>query len=78
MSILKIQIKNVEIDRVSEFNVIGVIVDEHITWKPHIEKIRVTISRITGIMCKPQCTLQSSILLKIYNALILTHFNYGL
>ena len=75
---LKIQMNNVEIDRVSEFNFLGVIVDEHITWKPHIEKIRVKISRIIGIMRKLQCTLTSSILLKIYNSLILPHFNYGL
>ena len=29
-------------------------------------------------MRKLQCTLTSSILLKIYNSLILPHFNYGL
>ena len=75
---LRIQMNNVEIDRVSEFNFLGVIVDEHITWKPHIEKIRVKISRIIGIMRTLQCTLTSSILLKIYNSLILPHFNYGL
>ena len=40
---LRILMNNVEIDRVSEFNFLGVIVDEHITWKPHIEKIRVKI-----------------------------------
>ena len=55
--VLKIQINNVEIDRVSEFNFFGVIVDEHITWKPHIAKIRFNISRIIGIMRKLQCTL---------------------
>ena len=54
---LKIQMNNVEIDRVSEFNFLCVIVDEHITWKPHIEKIRVKISRIIGIMRKLQCIL---------------------
>ena len=52
--VLKIQMNNVEIDRVSEFNFLGVIVDEHITWKPHIEIIRVKISRIIGIMRKLQ------------------------
>ena len=41
-------------------------------------KIRVKISRIIGIMRKLQCTLTSSILLKIYNSLILPYFNYGL
>ena len=46
IQVLKIRMNNVEIDRVSEFNFLGVIVDEHITWKPHIEKIRVKISRI--------------------------------
>ena len=61
--VLKIQMNNVEIDRVSEFNFLGVIVDEHITRKPHIEKIRVKISRTTGILRKLRCTLPSSILL---------------
>ena len=36
--VLKIQMNNVEIDRVSEFIFLCVIVVEHITWKPHIEK----------------------------------------
>ena len=72
---LKIQMNNVEIDRVSEFNLLGVIVE---TWKPHIEKIRVKISRVVRIVSKLQCTLPSSILLKIYNSLKLSHFNYGL
>ena len=36
--VLKIQMNNVEIDRVSEFIFLCVIVDEHITWKPHIER----------------------------------------
>ena len=76
--VLKIQMNNVDIDRVSEFNFLGVIVDEHITWKPHIEKFRVKISRIIGITRKLQCTLASSILLKIYKSLILPHFNYCL
>ena len=48
--VLKIQMNNVEIDRVSESNFLGVIVDEHITWKLHIEKIMVKISRIIGRM----------------------------
>ena len=71
---LKIQMNNVEIDRVSEFNFFGVNVDEHITWKLHIEKIRVKNSRIIGIMLELQCTLPS---LKIDKSLILPHFNYG-
>ena len=76
--VLKIQMNNVEIDRASEFNFLCVIVDEHITWKPHLEKIRVNILRIIRIMRKLQCTLPSSVLLKNYNSLILPHFNYGL
>ena len=69
---------NIEVDRISEFNLFGVIVNEHITWKPLIELIRVEISRITGILRKLQCTLRSSILLVIYSLAYITYYLYYL
>ena len=48
----KIEINNLKIDRVSKFDFLGVILDENLNWKDHINKISTKISRVIGILCK--------------------------
>ncbi len=48
VSILKL--KKVIIERVTEFNVLGLTLDEHLTWKCHINKLSSKISQCMGIL----------------------------
>ncbi len=36
---LTLKIDNVNIERVAEFNFLGLTLDEHLTWKCHVNKI---------------------------------------
>ena len=71
-------IRQVTIEKVSEFNFLGVLIDESLTWKSHINKISSKISKGTGILCRLKNLLPEKILLNIYNALILPYLNYAI
>ena len=71
-------INNTKIEYVEKFNFLGIVIDNHLKFKPHVETISKKISKITGIMNKLKNFLPSVALLHIYNALIAPHLNYGI
>lgn len=75
---LKLVINNIEITQSSEFNFLGITIDETLSWQSHINNIGNKISRATGIMNKLKNFLPQNILLTLYNSLILPHIYYGI
>ena len=75
---LNIQIEGIDIERVSEFNFLGITLDDHLRWNKHIDKISNKMSRNIGILNCLKHFLPISTKLTIYNSLILSHINYGL
>ena len=73
-----IKIDNTEIERVKEFNLLGIKISEHMTWKSHTDMISNKISRISGILNKMKHFLPLSVKLNIYNGLVLPHLHYGI
>ena len=73
-----IQINNTNIECVNDFNFLGIVIDKHLTWNNHIDKIASKLSKIIGIMNKLKEYLPSYILQTIYNSLVLPHLNYGI
>ena len=74
---LKLLINNTPIECVSEFNFLGVVIDKHITWNSHIQKISGKIACIAGTLTRLKRFLPKAILKIIYNALIQPHLNFG-
>ena len=73
-----LKINNIEIERVTQFNFLGLIIDCNLNWKKHFDHISLKISKAIGIMYRLKSIYPEYILLNIYNALILPHFNYCL
>ena len=71
-------INNEPIIRTSEFDFLGVIVHENLSWKPHVAKISIKIARTTGVLKRLQHTIPKHILKLLYNSLILPHLCYGI
>jgi hypothetical protein len=65
------------IKRVEEFNFLGLTVQENLSWKPHINKISLKISRTIGTLKRLQYSLPTATLKTIYNSLILPHLNFS-
>ena len=69
---------NTRIECVNNFNFLGIIIDKHLTWRNHIDKIASKLSKITGIMNELKEYSPQNILPTIYNSLVLPHLNYGI
>ena len=74
----QIKIKDTCIERVLSFNYLGLLIDEHLSWTPHVNNIATKISKYTGVLCRLKHFIPSFILKTLYNSLILPHFTYGI
>ena len=54
----------------------GVIVDEHFSWNDQIQNIVLKSSKGIGMIQRIKKCVPQSTLLKIYNAIVLSHFDY--
>ena len=71
-------IDHVNIEYVNEFNFLGLMLDQHLNWKPHINMVSMKISKTIGIMYRLKNIFPKQAMLNIYNALVLSYLNYGL
>ena len=66
------------LDRVQQTKFLGVIIDDCLTWKDHINCISKTVSRNIGVMHKLKHFIPDRILFTLYCTLILPYLNYGI
>ena len=74
---LNIILVGVSLNRVRSTKFLGLIIDENLTWKHHIDAISKTISRNTGMLTKLKHSIPENILYSLYCTLILPYINYG-
>ena len=78
---MNLKIDNTDIEFVTHFNYLGIIIDTHLSWKSHTNMISQKIAKTIGIMCKLKMFVPSIILQTIYSSLIslfkLCNFNMG-
>ena len=75
---LTLKIDNTIIERVTKFNLLGIYINENLTWKTHIDYLSSKLARTTGIRNRLKHFLPLDVKMKIYNSLIASHLNYGL
>ena len=68
---MNIQIHNDQITRVSKTKLLGVLIDENLTWKDQINNVKTNLSRITGLMHRAIHVLGTTSLLTLYYSLFL-------
>ena len=78
VSIPYLEIDEVQIDCVDNFNFLGLTLDKNMNWNKHIQKISTKVSQKVGIINKLKSFLSVKILLLLYNSLILPHLHYCL
>src|SRR3984885_3447549 len=74
---LNISINGTSIKRVPQIKFLGIIIDEHLTWQPHINIVKNKIAKTIGTFKRLRSTLPKTTLRTLYNSLILPHLNYG-
>ena len=73
---ISIQIDNNIIERVKETVFLGVILDEHLSWKPHILSLSRKISESIGIIYKSSFCLPKTSLRSLYYSLVYPYLIY--
>ena len=73
-----IRINDSPIARVTDFNFLGLQIDQHLNWNAHIQKYSNKISRTLGVMNRLKRYLPTKILPVLYNSLILPHLQYAI
>ena len=71
-----ININNVNIECVANFDFLGVTIDKKLSSNGHTDKISLKLSRCVGILNKLKRFLPQHILLTIYNSMFLPLINY--
>lgn len=75
---INVLLDETSLERVEFTKFLGVLIDENLTWKTHINCVSKTLSRNIGIMNKLKLYLPERILRSLYCTFILPHLNYGI
>ena len=71
-------IDNTRIIRVQKLKFLGIILDDKLTWKLHIDHISSKVSKLIGIMIRARRVLGIESILTLYNTLIKPYLSYCL
>ena len=73
----KLTIGHHDIEYLTEFNYLGIIIDQNLNWNPHVRNLSKKISKTTCVLTRLKRFIPCNILVTLYNALILPYLNYG-
>jgi hypothetical protein len=73
---IKVHVNNKQINRVSSSKSLGLIIDENLTWKFHIDSITKKVSAGIGALKRMRDLVTRETLIKVYHALIEPYFSY--
>lgn len=72
-----VKVDNIPIERVTVYKSLGVLVDEDLTWKAHIEEIAKKIPAGLSVLKRISPTFPFETRQIVYKALILPYFDYS-
>ena len=78
IELLQLSIDGKPIEHVKYFKFLGILFDENLTWKCHINMITNKLSKVIGILTRLKHVYPQNALLSIYHSLYANHLNYGL
>ena len=74
---LRLTLNGTVLQRVEDSKFLGIVIDQHLTWKNHIDYITKKILRITGLLCRIRFYVNQTHLKMLYNSLIYPYLHYG-
>ena len=73
---LCIKVGDIVLETVRSAKLLGVQIDECLTWSAHIDSLCKKLSQKIGILRRLQAFMSPAALLKVFNCIIFPHFNY--
>ena len=77
LNIPSLQIGNKNIERVSSIKFLGVMLDEHLSWKEHIKVVENKLAKNIGLLYRVNQYLNESSLKSVYFSYIHSYLNYA-
>ena len=71
-------INNNVVERTSNFDFLGLVINETLSWNNHVDKVSNKISKYVGILCRLRHYLPPNIMRMIYCSMVQTHLNFSL
>ena len=75
---IDIKLDDAIINEVDSFNFLGVQIQKNLKWNEHIQHKSNKIAKINSLLYRLKHTLPTSVMISIYNALIVPHISYGI
>ena len=72
----QIRFDNTCLEKCTSYKYLGILLDDKLTWKPHIDYICNKISKMCGVFSKLRYTASFSLLKSVYYALVASHLQY--
>lgn len=73
---VKIKLNGIAVEQVQSAKFLGVHIDEHLKWDKHIQQVASKLSKNIGILAKLKYFLPYTVLLMLYNTLVLPYLSY--
>ena len=65
-----------QLERLTQTSFLGVVLDQHLSWKPHISELATKIAKSAGVIFKCRFYLPKKCLLSLYYALVYPYLHY--
>ena len=72
----EVHFRNNTIEKVSSIRFLGVIINKNLSWKEHINMIKLKIRSFLGSIMRVKLCLTTKAMLILYNSLLLSHLRY--
>ena len=73
----KLKLDDIEITRDFVTKFLGVMIDETLSWKPHIDSVSTKVSKNIGILYRANFILNRKLMKKLYYSFIHSYLSYG-
>ena len=70
--------KNSQIERVNQYKYLGLIIDDKLNWKAHIQHLKSKLSKALGLLFRVRRYLTKRSLLLLFHSLFNSHLQYGI
>jgi len=74
----KVIINNHNISPEDNLKYLGVLLDNKLSWKPHVQKVKLNYQELCGILSKLKHYTTPPVLKVVYNSLIHPYLNYSI
>ena len=74
----KIQIRGVDLTKVSDIKFLGIYIDDKLNFNAHVKQLLSKLSRAVGLMKRMSQILPDKVMLNLYYSLFYSHLTYGI